>query len=127
MLATLSDGCSSGISGDRRSFRPALARHARSSLVDTHQTDARPICPGGCVSLLAHLRTHLRRQVSKYLSTAPVAVCECNAWENFLIHAMYPNANRIAIHPGEPAARVASAIGRATRVALMHVDVSRTV
>jgi hypothetical protein len=67
----------------------------------------------------------MRRRVTR-LRAAPVAVCECNAWDNFLIQALCPDAARISIRPGEPAARVASAIGRSARLVLMHVDASRT-
>ncbi len=76
--------------------------------------------------MLARLRTDVRRRVTRYLGTATVAVCECNAWDNFLIQAMCPNATRIPIHPGEAAAPVAKAIGRAARVVLMHIDASCT-
>lgn len=78
------------------------------------------------MSLLTSLRTEVRRRVTRYLRRAPIAVCECNAWDYFLIHALCPGATRVPITPGESGLRVSDAIGRSARVVLMHIDASRT-
>jgi hypothetical protein len=76
--------------------------------------------------MLSGLRADLRRRVTRYLRPGPVAVCECNAWDNFMIRALCPDAIRVPITPGEPAARVLAAITRSARVVLMHIDASCT-
>ncbi len=77
-------------------------------------------------SLLASLRTDVRRKLTRYLGSAPVVVCECNAWDKYLIQAVCPHAMRLAIKPGESGVRLANAIGRAARVVVMHIDTSET-
>ena len=77
-------------------------------------------------SLLAGLRTDVRRKLIRYLRPAPVVVCECNAWDKYLIQAVCPDAMRLAIKPGESGARLVNAIGPATRVVVMHIDTSHT-
>ena len=76
--------------------------------------------------MLKSLRTDVRRRLTRYLRSAPIAVCECNAWDSFMIQALCPDAVRIPIIPGEPAGRVLNAIPRAARMVVMHIDVSCT-
>jgi len=64
--------------------------------------------------------------MTRYLRPGPVAVCECNAWEGFMIPALCPDAVRVPISPGETGERVLAAIAKATRVVVMHVDASCT-
>ncbi len=77
-------------------------------------------------TLLASLRTDVRRKLTRYLRPAPVVVCECNAWDKYLIQAVCPHATRLAIKPGESGVRLANAIGRVARVVVMHIDTSQT-
>ncbi len=78
------------------------------------------------MSLLRNLRADVRRRVTRHLRHTPIAVCECNGWDDFLIHALCPEAVRVPIAPGESGLRVSGAIGRAAKVVLMHIDASRT-
>ena len=78
------------------------------------------------MSHLASFRTDVRRRMTRYLRPGPVAVCECNAWDRFLVKELSPTAVRIPIIPGESARRVAAAIAPSARVFIVHVDASRT-
>lgn len=78
------------------------------------------------MSLLSSLRRDVRRRIAGYLRSAPIAVCECNAWDHFLVQTLCPGALRVPIAPGESAYRVAGAVGRGARLVIMHIDASRT-
>lgn len=77
-------------------------------------------------SQLASLRRAARRTLTRYLQPAPVVVCECNAWDKYLIQAVCADALRVAIQPGDSGPRLAKAIGRAARVVVMHIDASES-
>jgi hypothetical protein len=77
-------------------------------------------------NLLANIRTDARRTLTRLLRPASIVVCECNAWDKYLVQAVCPDAQRIAIHPGESGARLSKAIGRRARVVVMHIDTSQT-
>lgn len=55
-----------------------------------------------------------------------VAVCECNAWKDYVIQVMRPHATRVRLRPGESAQTVLAAIPPATRVVVIQIDASVT-
>jgi len=96
------------------------------------QTPAKPGCNGrgNVIGVVAKIRGRLENKLAPAMGhghrPVPIAVCECNAWKGFMIEAMYPDATRIRVRPGQPAEEILNALPRDTRGVVMHLDASVT-
>jgi hypothetical protein len=56
----------------------------------------------------------------------PLAICECDAWDGFMVEVLYPWAARVSVSPGTRASPLVARIPPAARGVLMHFNASFT-
>lgn len=55
-----------------------------------------------------------------------LAICECNAWDGFMVEVLFSSAFRISVKPGDAASRLLEAIPITARGVLVHLNASMT-
>ncbi len=56
----------------------------------------------------------------------PLAICECNAWQGFMVEVLFSHAVRISVKPGDPASALLDAIPPTAHGVLVHLNASMT-